>query len=747
MGVTKWARRSPADHMAWVIRMRRNRLLGSVSVIAAIVGAGDAANAQSAARSRSSMVDEVIVTATARPEVRSRVVGTVDVIGAEEIEKSGAASVTEILSQSGVAFANEWTPGQTQLNVRGGSTDGQGRDFRSQVLVLINGRRAGTANVSKLSPSDVERIEIVRGPSSVVYGSQNIGGVINIITKTGRGARGQTAQLATGSWDYFQGLMQIGGVAGPVDFYLGLSTAQRGDSKAGDGGPTLENTSYERKGLTAAIGYQLTDNQRLALTARTDGIYDAGFRGSGANIFTKEDRYNNSVDLAYTGDAPAWRMAWNVAAYGVVDVDNLRWASPIIRSGALAVPGTSKDYNRRQINIAGVRVQPSFDLWTGNQLLVGYDRERSTVRSTRVRVGVNGAPISQVPPFDNNQTETVEALYFEDAQRLLDERLTLRGGARLTQGQTSFDPTPNLAGQVTTQRDYEARTYSLGVSWRVLEALTLRANTASGFRAPNATELGAEFEALGGGRTFGNPNLEPESSKQFEAGAIYQGLGWDIDVAVFQNKIRDRIVTRPRSGAVNTNDYVNNSGDVIIEGVELLGSADLTRMFDRAGDWSWTVSGGGSYHFTMRDEGASASASTDNVERIYRYQAGLSTSVGNTGGRFPWLAKLDGSLHGPVWYNTEENLLVPLAEPNTNFIHRKDPYWVWNARFEMDMTSSVQTFVAVNNLLDEDYHPLLISTTGAALLDPRWVNGGGLGTSAPGRNVQVGVRIRFGADE
>jgi vitamin B12 transporter len=613
------------------------------------------------------------------------------------------------------------------------------------VLILVNGRRAGTANVSKLSPSDVERIEVVRGPSSVVYGSQNIGGVINVITKTGRTSPGETAQVTVGSYNYFQGLMQVGGVKGPVDFYLGLSTAKRGDHKAGDDGPTQVNTSYERKGLDAALGYQLTDNQRLSFTARTDGIYDAGFRGSAANIFSKEDRYNNSVDLAYTGQAPDLRLAWNVSAYGVVDVDNLRWASPIIRSGNAAVAGTSKDYNRRQINIQGLRVQPTVNLWTGNQILLGYDHERSTVRSTRVRVGVNGAAIAQIAPYDNNQTEVVNAFYFEDAQRLFDDRLTIRGGARRTQGDTSFDPTPNLAGQVTSSRSYESDTYSVGASLRVLEGLTLRANTATGFRAPNATELGADFIALGGGRTFGNPNLSPESSKQFEVGAIYRGFGWDLDLALFQNTIKDRIITLPRPGVVNTSDYINNPGDVVIQGLEAMASANLAQMAGLDG-WSWTVNAGGSYHFKMEDKGAPATASTRNVQRVYKYQAAVSTSVGRPDARFPWSAKLDGALHGPIWYDTEENLLVPQAEPTTTFIHRKSPFWVWNARLDVDVTPKVQAFVAVNNLLDKDYHPLLISTASSAELDPRFANGGGLGTSLPGRNYQVGVRFRFGAD-
>ena len=111
---------------------------------------------------------EGFITATGRPEPISRLVGTVQVIHQDRIAKSTARSVTELLNENAVGFMSEWTPGQTSINIRGASTEGQGRDFRSQVLVLINGHRAGTANTSKLSSADIERIEIVRGPSSVL---------------------------------------------------------------------------------------------------------------------------------------------------------------------------------------------------------------------------------------------------------------------------------------------------------------------------------------------------------------------------------------------------------------------------------------------------------------------------------------------------------------------------------------------------------------------------------------------------
>ncbi len=138
---------------------------------------------------------EVVVTATGRPEEVTKIAGTIQVIDGAKITKSTAKSVTDLLAENSVGFMSEWTAGQTLLNIRGAATEGQGRDFKSEVLILINGHRAGTANISKLSTADIERIEIVRGPSSVIYGSANMGGVVNIILKTGRTAPGNLLEV------------------------------------------------------------------------------------------------------------------------------------------------------------------------------------------------------------------------------------------------------------------------------------------------------------------------------------------------------------------------------------------------------------------------------------------------------------------------------------------------------------------------------------------------------------------------
>lgn len=692
-------------------------------------------------------VDELIVTGT-RPEARSRQAGTVQVVDSEVIAQSGAQSVTELLSQNAVGFLNQWTPAQTAINIRGGASDGQGRDFKSQVLVLVNGRRAGTANISKFSAFDTSRIEVVRGPSSVAYGSQNIGGVLNVITKTGLTNPGAHAQFAAGSWGLATGQISAGGVVGPFDFFGGVSAGEQDDFSAGEGGGEQRNTSWERRGASAQLGYQITEGQRLALALRTDGVYDAGFRGSAANIYSYDNRYNNSADLTYTGAFLGGRAGLSEHLYAVEDVDDLIWASPVTRSSAgVPTSGTSLDHNLRRLEVVGSQFRPQYNPWAGNSLVLGWDWERSIVRSSRYRVGVNGAAIAQLAPYDNNQTETFNAYYLEDVQSLFDERLILRAGLRYTKGETTFDPTPNLAGVRQTTRPYDATTYSVGLSYLVAPGLRLRASAASGFRAPNATELAANFVTLGGGQTYGNANLEPETSEQIEVGLNYVQPIWNVDVALFRNTISDRVITRVRSGTVNVSDYVNNPGDVFLQGIEAQLSVDILEALGRGAEGRfWRLSANGNYNFDMKDKGAAATANTDNAQRVYRTQASLTTRFGNDAGDHPWSGQLQAVYSGPVSYDTEENLLIPAGEPRNTWIHQVDSYWLLNARAEVGLNEKVRLFAAANNLLDENYNPLLIGIDkGPYILDPRFVNGGGLGTSAPGRSFQVGVKLSFGS--
>ena len=172
------------------------------------------------------------------------------------------------------------------------------------MLILINGHRAGTANISKLSIADVERIEIVRGPSSVIYGSQNMGGVINIILKTGRTA---ARHLHRGGRRLVELCRRQGcrtpATPAPTTGTPAATAARQGDYQVG-GGQVELNTAWNRYGGTGAFGWQIDPNNRIDVTARSDGVYDTGFRGSSANIFANDNRYNHSIDFTWHGKTP-----------------------------------------------------------------------------------------------------------------------------------------------------------------------------------------------------------------------------------------------------------------------------------------------------------------------------------------------------------------------------------------------------------------------------------------------------------
>ena len=525
-----------------------------------------------------------VTTPTGRTESISRVVGTTQIIGREAIERSTARSVAELMAENAVGFLSEWTPGQTSLNIRGAATEGQGRDFRSQVLVLINGHRAGTANISKLSIADLDRIEIVRGPSSVVYGSQNMGGVVNLIMKTGLSAPGSFLDASTGSWGLGQGKLQHGGVkqGSTITSVFRAAAATISTSAAARTKKTPRGTDAVHRRRSAS---RSTTTNRVDLNMRTDGIYDAGFRGSSSNVYAFDDRTNQSYDLTYTGRLPDGRANWFFQHYGVIDIDDLNNPNPF----NIGTTRTSIDHNSRTQYILGTRVQPRVNLWQGNDLLVGWDWEQSRLRSDRTMVGLNGAAVVQRTPFDNNQTEDVNAFYFEDSQTLFD-RWILRGGVRRTFGETTFEPTPFQAPP-PGGRKYALTTYSAGTAYQALDWLSFRLGTSTGFRAPTATDLSAGSTITFTGNTiFGNPSLRPETSKQVEIG---------------HNAHLESLAARPgglpehhqRShhdhgarGPPTISDTINNPGDIVVRGVEFQAETDLMRTFRvaRPGPWRWS---------------------------------------------------------------------------------------------------------------------------------------------------------------
>ena len=176
------------------------------SCLALVVVAGSAL-ADSATTNR---LPEVVVTATRTSTPVADVGNSVTVISQAEIVNSQARTLPDLLRESaGVSVVQSGGPGgQTSVFTRGLNSN--------QTLFMIDGVRVnspvfGTAMLANLTPNQVERIEIVRGPQSTLYGADSVGGVVNIITRKGSGPLTGSATLEGGSYGTFNQLAEISG--------------------------------------------------------------------------------------------------------------------------------------------------------------------------------------------------------------------------------------------------------------------------------------------------------------------------------------------------------------------------------------------------------------------------------------------------------------------------------------------------------------------------------------------------------
>lgn len=680
------------------------------------------------------LYEKVVVTASAREERLGETGTTMQVLDRDTIEASPAASVTALLAERGVAFFGQWSPSQTAINMRGATTDGQGRDFRSQVVVLINGRRAGTANVSKLSLHEVERIEIVRGPGSLLYGSQAIGGVVNIITRSGLAGASRSLELNAGSWGQIDSAGLIAGTRGKIDYAIGVHGGRRGDYESGDNsGEPMTNTSYSQRGGLLELGYSASARERFSFTVRTDGIYNAGFRGSQWDIDNHDSRYNESGEASYSRSSSTGHVAFTGRYYFFRDVDDFRWGTEVVRQGnGLPGPGFDRDDNNRVNSGHGLKAMTTLTPWTKATTLVGLDGEWSRLRNRRDRSPVPGGATTQTAPFDNNSNARNTGILAEHVQKFGADRVTARGGVRFDFGDQAVKATPNQPLLQEKSAPYDSVTYRATIAIRLRPEWSVRGGVGTGFRAPTASELTADYTTVQGGQILGNPDLRPERTTSVDVGTLLEHGPMSLDIDLFRNRIRDRIATV--AVTQNRTQFVNR-GTSDITGVEVQSRTELGTFGSPLRFWAGA---NGFYHFVMRDNDAIARGLNSNrIDRMSQYQGSVEFGGRADGG---WNLRLAGILSGPMWYDTEENLLIPEAEPTRTFVHRKDPFWLWNMNASHPIGAGVEVRASVTNLFNANVHPTFISVNKLPFLSDSRFSNGGHGNSLPGRGISVGVR-------
>jgi outer membrane receptor for ferrienterochelin and colicins len=465
--------------------------LARLALAAALLlpGRSIAAQATDTVRTR---LDAVVVTAARREQRLKDVVVPTEVIGRAEIDRTGATDVAALLQQF------------TGLQVDGGVGGGQGVQLQGmdsrRVLILVDGqpvigRVNGDFDLSRLPLAGVERIEIVKGPQSTLYGSEAVGGVINIITRPARGARTVEAQVVAGTRGRSDA--NLGGRAsvGPVRV-TGDATLRASDLAVGIPGDL--GTHSERWTATPAVEWRASDTWTLrssALLSEQSQRYRSGqlFR------FVDDEQLGGRVGAE-------WRRGVHRIApvLFVSRFDHLARAS----TGAEPLAGTGE---RDVQSLAEAELAGSTIL--GAVLLDGgIEARRERIDSDRIPGG----------------------------QRSLD---AVEGFTQLTVARGAFTFVPGVRLVEHSQFGAFAAP-RVSMLARVSDALALRASVGRGFRAPDFKELYLSFANPSAGYAVtGNPDLRPERSTSGQLGAEWSGArGW-WRVNAFTNTFRDFIAT------------------------------------------------------------------------------------------------------------------------------------------------------------------------------------------------------------
>lgn len=459
---------------------------------------------------------EVVVTATRIPQRVNDVLADVTVIDREQIEQAGQSSLPELLqSQPGLEIAGNGGAGKSvNLFLRGSTAQ--------QVLVLVDGLRMGSATLGTTTLQDIplaqiERIEIVRGAASSFYGSDAIGGVVQIFTRKDEGQ--VSASIGYGTYNTRQLAAHVSNAIGDLHYALNVSSHETNgfSSLRVTTGLDADNDNYRNLTVSGSLSYDLAQGHELGVQFYQSSNhinYD-----DGTNFPANQDDIQRSYAITSRNQfLPYW-------------LSSVRLGKSVDDSDSLG--GFGRGIFRTYQTQFGW--QNDFALPLGT-LSLAYDRLNENVEGNP-----GGATFTTPSRLNNGYL----ASYFVDA------------------GAYSL--------QASLRRDYNSQfgshtTGNVSLGYRVTPAWRVTGNFGTAFRAPTFDDLYWPFQNFGAFGTYqGNPNLRPETSRNKEIGLVYETGGQRASATVYHNEVKNLIVAA--QGLFN--DFPANIGSATMEGITL----------------------------------------------------------------------------------------------------------------------------------------------------------------------------------
>ena len=531
-------------------------------------------------------LDGVVVSASGFSQQIKEAPASISVISGDELTKDSFTSLHSIAQK---------VPGVNVVGGEDGAASGisiRGME-KSQTLVLIDGKRvnsssanpkggAGDMNSNFIPPAEaIERIEVIRGPMSSLYGSDAVGGVINIITKkdfskfSGNVGISTTINAHKGIGDGRQG-----------DFYLNLPLYK--DLFA------LQLWGYKklRDEDSYVGGYQKSDKRNLSAKLWvTPDEHNKFF------ILGSSEKHDYSRTLGKSADPNPRRNVLNAydyekKSYGVgylgefdslnADISYIYDQTQRTSLFDSLIPAKAKNHN----------FNSKFTTFFGaHSLTFGYDFSKQNVGTTFIVSNASRNGLKDPKTYSMSE----HAGFIEDEWQILDEKLFLTLGSRLTHNE--------FFGNHLSPRAY--------LVYNATDTLSLKGGVATGYKTPNINQISPEVGTIQNGWKivdFGNKDLKPEKSTTYEVGAYYDNQAdFRGSVTLFRNEFKDKILDTDGSKRVNgipafgtcTNapdvtcpgwgTYFNIEG-ATVWGVELSGDYDILSNLNLSSNYTYNKS-------------------------------------------------------------------------------------------------------------------------------------------------------------
>lgn len=539
-------------------------------------------------------LDTMVVTATRTAITVKETPSTVEIVDSKKLEQTQAKTLHDALKGAlGVNVFNDFQ-GRSNVSIRGSES--------RHVLIMVDGKRLGgeaaynSANawdVDRIRMEDVERVEIIRGPAGALYGSDAMGGVINVITKT---PDKTTADInyeygwyEDGKGAGYKGNLYLQGAEGNYSYKINAGLNKNRPYMDPKGSGDSMNFYGKQQPVSLSVGYKFDNGNKLSVdfskikednqkssTSRTVMMPGKVWQDKVQTIYNDNKRTDYAITYKGSDDKQDWmfRAYKSVFDKHYMNQNNTRMTM-MGKPGAWKLQNPKIDTVKRTLSV--IEGKDTFNLSDKNKLTAGFEYRKDQSEGTRLKKPNTSLADGNAHDAYDKAAINYLAAYVQDEFRPDDKWLIIPS--------VRFDHSDQFSNKLTS---------NLAATYNAADDVRIKAVVGQGYKTPTVNDLYIFWEMYaanpGGKGQFyvGNPDLKPEKSLSYELSVEKDwGDRSTVHLGVFRNEVKDLISTY-WTGKLTDDDpdlYPGVKGDMImayenipeatLQGVELYGSHRL----------------------------------------------------------------------------------------------------------------------------------------------------------------------------